>query len=123
MTFFGIQITEAQLLLSGLASGVAVVGVVIKWVVTSPEREAAAYKSGVLDEQARCQEDIKELRNYSTKQGDEITKLRNALLRLAIASDLTRVQRKEIAEALGYPELSKFDKDQNLFPGDSEGEK
>jgi hypothetical protein len=107
LSFLSMQITEAQLLISGLASGIAVVGVVIKWVVTSPERESAAYKSGVIDEQARCAEDIKELRSHAIDQAKEITKLRNALLRLAIASDLNPSQRHEIATALGYPEMSK----------------
>lgn len=103
-----VQITEAQLLISGLASGIAVVGVVVKWVTSSPERESAAYKAGVADEQHRCQEDIKELRTHALGQATEITKLRNALLRLAIASDLTMMQRHEIAEALGYPEATKL---------------
>lgn len=104
-------------MLSGLVSGIAVVGVVVKWVVTSPEREAIAYKAGVNDEQLRCQDDINELRGHAIEQAKEITKLRNALLRLAIASDLTTAQRHEIAQALGYPEMSKIHVDP-----DTEGE-
>lgn len=109
-----VQITDAQLLISGLASGIAVVGVVIRWLVTSPEREAAAYRAGLSDEQARCAEDINELREQYTIQAAEVTKLRNALLRLAIASDLTSTQRAEIAHTLGFSKSVMSTKDPPL---------
>lgn len=98
----GVQITEAQLLLSGLASGIAIVGVVVKWLITSPEREALAYKHGVTDEQERAEENLAVLRATIEHKDQEITTLRNALLRLAVAVDLTTKQRLDIAQALGY---------------------
>lgn len=109
-------------MISGLASGIAVVGVVIRWVVSSPEREAAAYKTGVSDEQIRCQEDIRDLRAHALEQAAEITKLRNALLRLAIASDLTVGQRHEIAQALGYTQLTPLPTEPNELPPNLKGD-
>jgi hypothetical protein len=105
---FATEITEAQLLVAGLLSGGGVVGIVVKWLATSPEREAAAYNKGVADEHVRCQEDVRQLRAHTIDQAQEIATLRNGLLRLAIASDLTIAQRSEIATALGYTSMSQI---------------
>lgn len=99
---FGMNVTDAQLIIGGLLSGGGVVAIVVKWLVTSPEREAAAYQRGLKDESSRCAEDIAALRAVVLDQQSEISKLRTGLLRLAVASDLTRDQRAEIADALGY---------------------
>lgn len=103
ISMLAVEITESQLLISGLTSGLAIVAIIVKWVVSSPEREAAAYKAGLADEQTRCQEDMNEQRLVTSGLTQEIAKLRNALLRLAIASDLTVTQRAEIAQVLGFP--------------------
>lgn len=101
------EITQTQLLIAGLLSGTGVVGLIVRWLVSSPEREAAAYKAGVADEATRCAEDIRDLRKHALEQAGEIKKLRDGLLRLAVASDLTPAQRREIAEALGYDVMLK----------------
>jgi hypothetical protein len=119
-SFIASEFTEAQLLIAGLVSGGGVIGLVVKWLVSSPEREAAAYKQGVLDEQARSQEDVRILRAHAIDQAHEITLLRNGLLRLAIASDLTLAQRSEIAQALGYTSMSKAMSDTPVEPIKSE---
>lgn len=100
------SITEAQLLITGLVSGGGVIGLIVKWLISSPERESAAYKAGVADEAVRCAEDVRQLREHSLKQDEEIIKLRNGLLRLAVAADLTPQQRVEIANALGFDPLA-----------------
>ena len=97
-----VEITEAQLLITGLLSGGGVVGLVVKWLISSPERESAAYKAGVADESSRCEEEIKELKAQMATQKKETEKLRNGLLRLAVAADLTPKQRSDIANALGF---------------------
>lgn len=99
---FSLEITEAQLLITGLLSGGGVIGLVVKWLVSSPERESAAYKAGVADESVRCAEDVKELRTKIVDQEREIVKLRNGLLRLAVAADLSPQQRTDIANAIGF---------------------
>lgn len=94
-------VTEAQLLLAGLASGVAIIGVVIRALVNSPERESDAYRRGVADEASRCAEDIGELRAEYVKVEQRMSRLHDALLRFLVASDLTPTLRAEIAAALG----------------------
>lgn len=103
LSLLSIEITEAQLLISGLASGAALVGAIFKWVIASPERESIAYRAGVADEGKRCEEDKAELKEQLGIQQQQVEKLRDALLKLAIAADLTMKQRREIAEALGLP--------------------
>lgn len=103
LTILSVEITEAQLLISGLVSGITIVGVIVKWIVASPEREAKAYQEGIAAEQTRSKEDVDQLRQEAQENKQEIAKLRNALLRLAVASDLTVVQRHDIAEVLGFP--------------------
>lgn len=122
LSMLSVEITESQLLMSGLASGIAIVGVIIKWVVSSPEREAAAYKAGLADESTRCQEDMNELRQHALSLGKEIGKLRNALLRLAIASDLTITQRAEIAQVLGFPNKANIESDDKTLVENEDGD-
>ena len=100
--FMAVEITEAQLLITGLLSGGGVIGLVVKWLVSSPERESAAYKAGVADEQERCAEAIKEIREESDVQKAELIKLRNGILHLALAADLTAKQRTDLAKTLGF---------------------
>lgn len=110
-------------MISGLASGIAVVGVVVKWLVTSPEREAAAYQKGLTDEQLRCKEDIEQLREQMFERDVQITKFRNALLKLALASDLSMQQRQDIALTLGFPEITQIIVDPHSVRGTDESDR
>lgn len=117
MSYLAVEVTEAQLLITGLTSGIAVVGLLVRWLVTSPVREAEAYNKGRLDEEHRCQEDVKELKLQMTVVKDENSKLRNAIFRLVIASDLTPEQRTDIAMSLGYTDITKLITDQKAVEG------
>lgn len=117
LSYLAVEVTEAQLLITGLTSGIAVVGLLVRWLVTSPVREAEAYNKGRLDEENRCQEDIKELRTQMGVVLDENMKFRNALFRLVIASDLTPEQRTDIAMSLGFSDISKLITDQRAVEG------
>lgn len=102
---FGAEITQGQLVVTGLASATTVVIAVIKMLGAAPGRESDAYQRGIADEERRCAEDIAGLRLQLDAQLAEITALRSALLRLAVASRLTAPQRAEIAAVLGYRTL------------------
>lgn len=93
---------EAQLIVAGFTSGVGLATWAVRRVLASPEREQAAYHQGVTDESHRCAEDIAELRAVVTQQAAELTRMRNAMLSLVVAADLTEGQRSAIAKALGY---------------------
>lgn len=100
------EFTQAQLLIFALLSGGSVVGIIVKWLTAAPARESAAYKAGVADESARAGEDVAALKATVKEQQAEIVRLRNGLLRLAIAADLTVSQRADLAATLGYASLS-----------------
>jgi hypothetical protein len=100
------ELTQAQLLIFALLSGGGVIGIIVKWLTAAPARESAAYKAGVADEAARAGEDVAALKATLKEQQIEIIKLRNGLLRLAIAADLTISQRADLAATLGYASLS-----------------
>lgn len=101
------NLTEGQLLVAGMLSGGGVVGLIVRWLVNSPEREALAYRRGVSDESARCAEDIADLRaqlaatnaRLAEQQADNAL-LRAGLLRLAMMADLTPAQRAELGAVL-----------------------
>lgn len=90
------------LLIAGLVSGSGVIALVVKFLISSPERETSAYKQGGKDEYARNEEEIKDLKQRNAELYTEISGLRTALLRLAVATDLTPSQKKEIANILGF---------------------
>ncbi len=102
----GSEFTQAQLLIFALLSGGGVVGIIVKWLTTAPARESAAYKAGVADESVRARDDVAALKATVKEQQAEIVKLRNGLLRLAIAADLTTAQRADLAATLGYASLT-----------------
>lgn len=93
-----VQLTENQLIVAGLASGIGFVGGVLKLMWSAPERESEAYQRGIADESARREEKEDEMRA-------ELQQLRVGLLRVALAADLTPKARAEIAQTLGYPHI------------------
>jgi IMP dehydrogenase/GMP reductase len=107
------EITQAQLIVFALLSSGGVVGIIVKWLTAAPARESAAYKAGVADEAARASEDVAALKATLKEQAVEIVKLRNGLLRLAIAADLTVSQRADLAATLGYASLPISDQTAN----------
>lgn len=90
------------LLIAGLVSGSGVIALVVKFLIASPERETSAYKQGGKDEHARNEEELKFFKERNEELYEEISGLRTALLRLAVATELTPAQRKEIANILGF---------------------
>lgn len=102
---FAAELTQGQLVVTGLASATTVVIAVIKMLGAAPGRESDAYQRGIVDEEKRCAQDIAALRLQLDTQLAEISALRAALLRLAVASRLTTAQRAEIAAVLGYRQL------------------
>ena len=105
----GEEVTSTtNLLIAGLISGSGVVALVVKFLIASPERETKAYKQGGLDEKNRSEEEIKQLKLQIITQYAEIASLRVGLLRLAIATELTPEQRKEIADILGFKSATRL---------------
>jgi hypothetical protein len=93
---------QAELIIAGLVSGSGLIALVVKFIIASPERETSAYKQGGADEHLRFQEETKELKARVTKLEEENGKLRNGLVRLAVATTLSNDQKQEIAEILGF---------------------
>jgi hypothetical protein len=96
------------LLIAGLVSGSGVIALVVKFLIASPERETSAYKQGGADEHARNEDEIKELKQRNTELYKEISELRTGMLRLAVATELSASQKKEIANILGFKSITQM---------------
>lgn len=108
MPLFAEEIPAGYLVIAGLASGTGVIALVVKFIIASPERETTAYKQGGSDEHSRSEDEIKELKSRCFDQEKEIISLRNGMLRLAVATDLTSAQKREIANILGFTSTAKM---------------
>jgi hypothetical protein len=102
LLFAAEQLSSVQLLIAGLVSGSGILALVVKYLLSAPEREASAYKQGAIDERSYNKEQIESLKAINKAQEAELISLRNNLLRLAVATDLTAAQKREIANMLGF---------------------
>lgn len=99
---FGEETHQAELIVAGLVSGSGLIALVVKFLLSTPERETTAYKQGAADEHTRYQDEVKDLKVRITAIEEENKKLRNGLVRLAVATTLSREQKQEIANILGF---------------------
>lgn len=93
---------SVTLLVIGLASGSGVIALIVKYLLSTPEREASAYTRGITDERSHYSKELEELKVKCTQQEKEIIVLRNGMLRLAVETDLSLDQKKKIANILGF---------------------
>lgn len=99
---FAAEASPEELLIAGLVSGSGLIALIIKFLLAAPGRETSVYKQGVSDERERYEDQINELKNVVAEQSKEILKLRNGLVRLAVATVLSAEQKQEIAKILGF---------------------
>lgn len=110
---FAEEVHQAELIVAGLVSGSGLIALVVKFLIASPERETSAYKQGAADEHTRYGEEVKELKARVVKLEEENAKLRNGLVRLAVATTLSARQKQEIAEILGFRSTEQFLRSEN----------
>lgn len=96
------ELSPVQLLVAGLVSGSGILALIVKYLLAAPERETSTYKQGMSDEHTHSVDEISGLKTRIKELEKEVVTLRNGMLRLAIATDLTAAQKREIANILGF---------------------
>jgi hypothetical protein len=104
---------QAELVIAGLVSGSGLIALVVKFIIATPQRETSAYKQGAIDEHNRHIEEISDFKERLANLEEENEKLRNGLVRLAVATTLSARQKQEIAEILGFKSTIQFLKSEN----------